>query len=66
MKTIWKLWTENPYTSIPGLILLLSGIGLWAFQLITMDTLVGFSVFPFTLLFSKDKWFKTKKHGTGK
>lgn len=61
MKTIWTLWTKNPMTSIPGILLLVSGICLWAYDLITMDTLVGFSVLPFSLLFSKDKWFKKNK-----
>lgn len=63
MKT---LLIKNWITSVAGIVFLMSGIGLWYCSLISMDTLVGFSVFPLGLLFSKDKWFnlKKEKHGT--
>jgi hypothetical protein len=61
-----RLLINNWISSVAGIIFLTSGICLWYCSLISMDTLVGFSVFPLGLLFSKDKWFNLnkKQHGT--
>lgn len=61
------LLINNWVTTVAGIVFLTSGICLWYYDLIAMDTLVGFSVFPLGLMFSKDKWFtKKQKHGTNK
>lgn len=68
MKAIKRLLFGNWVSSTAGCVFLVFGTGLWYFNLISMDTLVSFSVFPLGLLFSKDNWFKikNKKNGTSK